>query len=199
MDAETLCHLSLHDLSGRIRRGDVTPAEAAEAFLQRIEELNPRLSAFLTLCADRALEEAKRAGAEIAAGRWRGPLHGVPYGIKDIIQTAGVRTTNGSSFFRDHVPPRTPSASSASAGQAPSCSGRPSPTSSQRPRPPSIPISGPRESLEARPDHGGIERGSAAAVAAGLAPSLSAQIQGDPSAIPPPSAASWALSRHTGG
>ena len=104
MGAETLCYLSLHDLSGRIRRGDVSPVEAVEAFLQRIEQLNPRLSAFLTLCADRALEEAKRAGAEIAAGRWRGPLHGVPYGIKDIIDTAGVRTTNGSSFFRNHVP-----------------------------------------------------------------------------------------------
>jgi len=104
MGAETLCYLSLHDLSGRIRRGDVSPVEAVEAFLQRIEQLNPRLSAFLTLCADRALEEAKRAGAEIAAGRWRGPLHGVPYGTKDIIETAGVRTTNGSSFFRNHVP-----------------------------------------------------------------------------------------------
>ena len=104
MNAETLCHLSLHDLSGRIRLGDVAPAEVVEAFLRRIEELNPRLSAFLTLCADRALEEAKRAAAEIAVGCWRGPLHGVPYGIKDIIETAGVRTTNGSSFFRDHVP-----------------------------------------------------------------------------------------------
>lgn len=104
MGAETLCHLSLHDLSGRIRRSEVTPAECVEAFLQRIEELNPRLSAFLTVCADRAFEEAKRAGAEIAAGHWRGPLHGVPCGIKDIIETAGVRTTNGSSFFRDHVP-----------------------------------------------------------------------------------------------
>ena len=82
MGAETLCYLSLHDLSGRIRRGDVSPVEAVEAFLQRIEQLNPRLSAFLTLCADRALEEAKRAGAEIAAGRWRGPLHGVPFGLR---------------------------------------------------------------------------------------------------------------------
>ena len=89
MGAETLCYLSLHDLSGRIRRGDVSPVEAVEAFLQRIEQLNPLLSAFLTLCADRALEESKRAGAEFAAGRWRGPLHGVPYGIKDIIETAG--------------------------------------------------------------------------------------------------------------
>ena len=51
MGAETLCYLSLHDLSGRIRRGDVSPVEAVEAFLQRIEQLNPRLSAFLTLCA----------------------------------------------------------------------------------------------------------------------------------------------------
>jgi aspartyl-tRNA(Asn)/glutamyl-tRNA(Gln) amidotransferase subunit A len=104
MGAEALCHLSLHDLSGRIRRGEVSPVACVDAFLQRIEALNPRLSAFLTVCADGALEEAKRAGAEIAAGHWRGPLHGVPCGIKDIIETAGVRTTNGSSFFRDHVP-----------------------------------------------------------------------------------------------
>jgi aspartyl-tRNA(Asn)/glutamyl-tRNA(Gln) amidotransferase subunit A len=62
------------------------------------------LSAFLTLTGDRALEEARRAEAEIAAGRWRGPLHGVPYGAKDIIDTAGIRTTHGSSFFSDHVP-----------------------------------------------------------------------------------------------
>src|SRR5262249_61417826 len=89
MGAETLCYLSLHDLSGRIRRGDVSPVEATEAFLQRIEQLNPRLSAFLTLCADRALEEAKRAGAEIAAGRWRGPPPGGPHGIKEILETAG--------------------------------------------------------------------------------------------------------------
>jgi aspartyl-tRNA(Asn)/glutamyl-tRNA(Gln) amidotransferase subunit A len=104
MGAETLCHLGLHDLSGRIRRQEVSPAACVEAFLQRIEEVNPCLSAFLTVCADSALEEAKRAGAEIAAGHWRGPLHGIPCGIKDIIATAGVRTTNGSSFFRDHVP-----------------------------------------------------------------------------------------------
>ena len=104
MDAETLCYLSLNDLSGRIRRGEVSPVEAVEAFLQRIEELNPRLSAFLTVCAERALEAAKRAAAEIGAGRWRGPLHGVPYGLKDIIETAGIRTTNGSSFFRENVP-----------------------------------------------------------------------------------------------
>ncbi|MBI2156541.1 MAG: amidase [Candidatus Rokubacteria bacterium] len=66
--------------------------------------MNPALSAFLTVTGDRALEEARGAEAEIAAGHWRGPLHGIPYGVKDIIETAGVRTTHGSSFFRDHVP-----------------------------------------------------------------------------------------------
>ena len=200
MGAETLCYLSLHDLSGRIRRGDVSPVEAVEAFLQRIEQLNPRLSAFLTLCADRALEEAKRAGAEIAAGRWRGPLHGVPYGVKDIIETAGVRTTNGSSFSGTMCRLRTPSASRACAGRAPSCSARRLPTNSQRPRPPSIPISGPRgipgSSTASRADRaGGPQRPSRR----GCARSLSARIREDPSEIPLPSAASWASSQHTDG
>lgn len=104
MKDEALCYLSVHDLGGRIRRREVSPVEVVEAHLRRIEALNPRLSAFLTVTGDQALAEARRAEAEIAAGRWRGPLHGVPYGAKDIIDTAGVRTTHGSSFFRENVP-----------------------------------------------------------------------------------------------
>src|SRR5262249_49137436 len=104
MGAETLCYLSLHDLSGRIRRGGVSPVEAGGAFPPRGGQPKPRPSGFLPLFADRAIGEAQTPRGEIAAGRWRGPLHGVPYGIKDIIETAGVRTTNGSSFFRNHVP-----------------------------------------------------------------------------------------------
>src|SRR5438046_8439582 len=100
MSDRDLCQLSVHDLAGRIRQRDVSPVEVVEAHLRRIEALNPRLSAFFTLTGDRALEEARRAEAEIAAGRWRGPLHGIPYGAKDIIETAGVRTTHGSSFKR---------------------------------------------------------------------------------------------------
>src|SRR6266540_1576764 len=99
-----LCDLSVHDLGGRIRRRDVSSVEVVDAHLRRIEALNPRLSAFFTVTGDLARQEARRAEAEVAAGRWRGPLHGVPYGAKDIIETAGILTTHGSSFFRDHVP-----------------------------------------------------------------------------------------------
>src|SRR5258706_10946899 len=99
-----LCDLSVHDLGGRIRRREVPPVEVVQAHLRRIETLTPRLSAFLTGTGDLARQEARRAEAEIAAGRWRGPLHGVPYGAKDIIETAGILTTHGSSFFRDNVP-----------------------------------------------------------------------------------------------
>src|SRR3989442_554167 len=104
MSDRDLCQPSVHDLAGRIRQRDVSPVEVVEAHLRRIDALNPRLSAFFTLTGDRALEEARQAEAEIAAGRWRGPLHGIPYGAKDIIETAGVRTPHGSSFFRDPAP-----------------------------------------------------------------------------------------------
>src|SRR5262245_3371176 len=100
----TLCDLSVHDLGERIRRRDVSPVEVVSAHLQRVEAVNPTLSAFFTVTVDHALADARQAEAEIAAGHWRGPLHGVPYGAKDIIETAGILTTHGSSFFRDHVP-----------------------------------------------------------------------------------------------
>src|SRR5215470_16594460 len=99
-----LCDLGVHDLGERIRRRDVSAVEVVEAHLKRIEAVNPVLSAFFTVTADHALADARQADAEIAAGKWRGPLHGVPYGAKDIIETAGILTTHGSSFFRDHVP-----------------------------------------------------------------------------------------------
>ena len=104
MTDEELGYLGVHELSIRIRSRELSPVELAEACLRRVEALNPRLLAFLTVTGEKALEEARRAEAEIAAGRWRGPLHGIPYGAKDIIDTAGVRTTHGSSFFRENVP-----------------------------------------------------------------------------------------------
>jgi len=104
LETEELCHLGIHDLAGHIQRREISPVELVEAYMKQVGALNPRLSAFLTLAADRALEEAKQAEDEMVAGRWRGPLHGIPYGAKDIIETARARTTHGSIFFRDFVP-----------------------------------------------------------------------------------------------
>ncbi len=104
MAATEICDLTIRDLSRSIAGGDLSPVEATDAHLERIDALNPTLNAFTTVAHDRARTEARAAEDEIAAGRIRGPLHGVPIGVKDIIDTAGVRTTQGSSFFRDNVP-----------------------------------------------------------------------------------------------
>ncbi|HBK78523.1 MAG TPA: hypothetical protein DDZ83_02375, partial [Nitrospinae bacterium] len=101
---DALCDLSVFELSGKIKNRSLSPAEIVEALLGRIEALNEEYLGFLTVTGELAMEEARRAGDEIAAGRYRGPLHGIPYGAKDIIDTAGIRTTNGSSFHRDNVP-----------------------------------------------------------------------------------------------
>jgi aspartyl-tRNA(Asn)/glutamyl-tRNA(Gln) amidotransferase subunit A len=101
---DDLCFLSIAELGSLMRARTVSPVEVTEAHLARTERLNPTLNAFVTVMAAQAREAARRAEAEIAAGRWRGPLHGVPIGVKDIFDTAGVRTTQGSSFYRDNVP-----------------------------------------------------------------------------------------------
>jgi Asp-tRNA(Asn)/Glu-tRNA(Gln) amidotransferase A subunit family amidase len=71
---------------------------------ERIERLNPALNAFITVMAESALAEARRAEAEILRGEWRGALHGVPVALKDLIDTAGVRTTAASALYKDRVP-----------------------------------------------------------------------------------------------
>jgi aspartyl-tRNA(Asn)/glutamyl-tRNA(Gln) amidotransferase subunit A len=93
---------SLARLSSALRTREVSPVEMTEALLGRIgaDETN----AFITVTAERAMEDAARAEAEIGAGDYRGPLHGVPVGIKDLVYTKGVRTTMASAFFEDHVP-----------------------------------------------------------------------------------------------
>jgi aspartyl-tRNA(Asn)/glutamyl-tRNA(Gln) amidotransferase subunit A len=96
--------VSLAGLSRALRAGEVSPVEVTEALLGGIEL--DRTNAFITVTAERAMEDARRAEAEISAGRYRGPLHGVPVAIKDLVSTAGVRTTMASSFFVDHVPDR---------------------------------------------------------------------------------------------
>jgi aspartyl-tRNA(Asn)/glutamyl-tRNA(Gln) amidotransferase subunit A len=103
-DASVL-DLTLAETSDLIRRRALSPVELMDAVLDRIARLDPRLNAFTTLA---PIEEVRAAAAaaeaEIAGGRWRGPLHGVPASVKDLIDTAGLRTTYGSGMFRDHVP-----------------------------------------------------------------------------------------------
>src|SRR3954467_15490375 len=88
--------MTISELADRFRRKDVSPVEITLRCLQRIEKLNPGLNAFITVTAETALAEARCAEEEIARGHWRGPLHGIPIALKDLIDTAGVRTTSAS-------------------------------------------------------------------------------------------------------
>jgi aspartyl-tRNA(Asn)/glutamyl-tRNA(Gln) amidotransferase subunit A len=99
-----IAYAGIRETSESIRRQRVSPVEVTRNCLARIEALNPRVNAFITVLADEAIEQAEIAAAEIGAGRWRGPLHGIPVGIKDMFDTAGVRTTAAFEGFRDRVP-----------------------------------------------------------------------------------------------
>jgi len=101
---ETLRFLSLADVSELIRQLRVSPVELVTACLNRIERLQPRLNAFITVAADSALAAARVAEEEIRQGRWKGPLHGIPIGIKDFYDTADLRTTAAFERFRDRTP-----------------------------------------------------------------------------------------------
>jgi aspartyl-tRNA(Asn)/glutamyl-tRNA(Gln) amidotransferase subunit A len=95
---------TIRELSEKIRSRSVSPVELTHDCLDRIEKLNPTLDAFITVTAESALERARLAEREIFRGTYLGPLHGIPIGIKDIIDVAGVRTTAASALFKDHVP-----------------------------------------------------------------------------------------------
>ena len=95
---------TLTDLASAYRERRLSPVEVVEKLLGRVEAEDRVLNTFITVTGERALEEAARAEREILAGRYRGSLHGVPIGLKDIIYTEGVRTTMGSAFFADYVP-----------------------------------------------------------------------------------------------
>ncbi len=97
---------SISELSVRLRRREVSPVEITQDRLGRIERLNPALNAFITVMGESALAEARQAEAEILRGGWRGPLHGVPVALKDLIDTSGVRTTAASALYKDRVPDR---------------------------------------------------------------------------------------------
>src|SRR5580704_10200717 len=95
---------TIAELAPRLRRKEVSPLELTRTCLERIEKLNPALNAFITVTAESSLAEARAAEIEIARGEWRGPLHGIPVALKDLIDTAGTRTTAASALFQNRVP-----------------------------------------------------------------------------------------------
>jgi amidase len=101
---DMLHYQSLVQIASRIRARELSPVALAEALLRRIAVVEPQLHSFTTLTAAQALASARRAEAEIAAGRYRGPLHGVPIAIKDICFTKGVPTSFGMAVYKDFVP-----------------------------------------------------------------------------------------------
>lgn len=95
---------TISELAPRLRSRQISPVELTRECLGRIDKLNSALNAFITVTAESALVEARAAEAEIARGEWRGPLHGIPIGLKDLIDTAGVRTTSASKLHATRVP-----------------------------------------------------------------------------------------------
>ena len=96
---EDLAFLPVHRLSALIRTRQVSSSELTEVYLDRLKRLDPVLLCAVTILEGRAREEARQADLELAVGDWRGPLHGIPYGIKDLFAVAGTRTTWGSAEF----------------------------------------------------------------------------------------------------
>ncbi len=104
MDQAQIPFLSATELAGLIRSGDVSPVEAAQAYLDRIEQVDGQLNSYITVTRDEALAQARQAEQDIAAGGYIGPMHGIPVAVKDQFNTQGIRTTNGSTIHRDFIP-----------------------------------------------------------------------------------------------
>jgi aspartyl-tRNA(Asn)/glutamyl-tRNA(Gln) amidotransferase subunit A len=102
--ASELHLLDLSEASRAVQKKEVSPVELTQACLARIEKLNPTLNAFITVTGTAALEAARKAEAEIARGEWKGPLHGIPLAVKDLVETAGVKTTAASAVLKEYVP-----------------------------------------------------------------------------------------------
>ena len=99
-----LHYLSIRQAGELIQKGELSPVELTRACLDRIQATDDRLNSFILLLADDALEQARTAEAEVLRGDYKGPMHGVPFALKDLYDTAGVRTTSGSYVDLNRVP-----------------------------------------------------------------------------------------------
>jgi Asp-tRNA(Asn)/Glu-tRNA(Gln) amidotransferase A subunit family amidase len=104
MKTEELCWLGASELARLIKKRDLSPIEITETFVRRIEQYNPKANAFVTVDAELAIQEAKKAEEEVMKGKGLGPLHGIPFSVKDVTFTKNVPTTFGSNLMRDFVP-----------------------------------------------------------------------------------------------
>ena len=96
--------LDLSEASRQVQQRSISPVELTQACLDRIERLNPHLNAFITVTAESAMAQAITAEQEITQGKWRGPLHGIPMALKDLVETAGVPTTAASAVLKNYIP-----------------------------------------------------------------------------------------------
>ena len=104
MNELEICYASAGQLAPMIRSGEISPVEIIDAHLSRIRATEPVLNSFITVLADEAATAARQAERDIRAGRHRGPLHGIPVGLKDLFNTGGVRTTSGSRIYDNYIP-----------------------------------------------------------------------------------------------
>src|SRR3954452_4734917 len=102
--SDDLCFLAATDLQQRIARKEISPLDATRAVLARAERLQPELNCFITVCADEAVAQARLAERRIMAGEPLRPLEGIPFTVKDIVNTKGVRTTFGAVPYKDNIP-----------------------------------------------------------------------------------------------
>jgi aspartyl-tRNA(Asn)/glutamyl-tRNA(Gln) amidotransferase subunit A len=104
MEASELCYLGLRSLGTLMQRQELSPVEATEAVVDRVEKIDRQLNSFITLLRDEAMAQARAAEREILEGHYRGPLHGIPIAVKDLYYTKGIRTTAGSKILSDFLP-----------------------------------------------------------------------------------------------
>src|SRR5438094_1845220 len=102
--SEALCFLSIAEAGERIRSRAITPVALTNAYLDRIAAIDPQLNAYITVTADVAQRQAHEAETEIARGAYRGPLHGIPFGLKDMFDTRGILTTAHSKVLAHNIP-----------------------------------------------------------------------------------------------
>lgn len=101
---DELCNLSITDAARLLRARKLSPVELTDSYLARIATYQPQLDAFITVTSDLARKQAQRAAREIARGDYRGPMHGIPFGLKDIYDTRGILTSGGSKVCKDNIP-----------------------------------------------------------------------------------------------